>query len=66
VYEELIGEPRQARNTNAGEPMEMLVVQISNEREPLMYKAESPGPRRQLFPLPSQHTQDSPGNIHHN
>jgi hypothetical protein len=30
----------QARNTNAGEPMEMLVVQISDEGEPLMYKAE--------------------------
>ena len=40
VYEEPIGEPMQARNTNAGEPMEMLVVQISDEGEPLMYKAE--------------------------
>jgi quercetin dioxygenase-like cupin family protein len=40
VYEEPIGEPMQAKNTNAGEPMEMLVVQISNEGEPLMYKAE--------------------------
>jgi hypothetical protein len=30
----------QAKNTNAGEPMEMLVVQISDEGEPLMYKAE--------------------------
>lgn len=40
VYEEPIGEPMQAKNTNAGEPMEMLVVQISDEGEPLMYKAE--------------------------
>jgi hypothetical protein len=53
VYEEPIG-PMQAKNTNAGEPMEMLVVQISDEGEPmemlvvqisdegepLMYKAE--------------------------
>lgn len=40
VYEEPIGEPMQAKNTNAGEPMEMLVVQISDQGEPLMYKAE--------------------------
>jgi quercetin dioxygenase-like cupin family protein len=40
VYEEPIGQPMQARNTDAGEPMEMLVVQISNPGEPLMYKAE--------------------------
>jgi quercetin dioxygenase-like cupin family protein len=40
VYEEPIGEPMQAKNTNAGEPMEMLVVQISDEGEPLMYKAD--------------------------
>jgi hypothetical protein len=30
----------QAKNTNAGEPMEMTVVQVSGEGEPLMYKAE--------------------------
>ena len=40
VYEEPIGEPMQAKNMNAGELMEMLVVQISDEGEPLMYKAE--------------------------
>ena len=40
VYEEPIGQTMQARNTDAGEPMEMLVVQISNPGEPLMYKAE--------------------------
>jgi quercetin dioxygenase-like cupin family protein len=40
VYEEPIGQPMQAKNTNAGEPMEMLVVQISNKGEPLMYKVE--------------------------
>ena len=40
VYEEPIGQPMQAKNTNADGPMEMLVVQISNEGEPLMYKAE--------------------------
>jgi quercetin dioxygenase-like cupin family protein len=40
VYEEPIGEPMQARNTNADGPMEMLVVQISNQGEPLMYKVE--------------------------
>jgi quercetin dioxygenase-like cupin family protein len=40
VYEEPVGEPMQAKNTNAGEPMEMLVVQISDAGEPLMYKAE--------------------------
>jgi quercetin dioxygenase-like cupin family protein len=40
VYEEPIGQPMQARNADAGEPMEMLVVQISNPGEPLMYEAE--------------------------
>jgi hypothetical protein len=30
----------QARNTDASEPMEMLVVQISNPGEPLMYMVE--------------------------
>jgi quercetin dioxygenase-like cupin family protein len=40
VYEEPIGEPMQAKNTNADARMEMLVVQISDAGEPLMYKAE--------------------------
>jgi quercetin dioxygenase-like cupin family protein len=40
VYQEPIGQPMQARNVDAGGPMEMLVVQISNVGEPLMYKVE--------------------------
>ena len=32
-------QPMQARNTKAGEPMEMLVVQISDEGEPLIHNA---------------------------
>jgi hypothetical protein len=32
-------QPMQAKSTNAGEPMEMLVGQISGEGDPLMYKA---------------------------
>jgi hypothetical protein len=36
----LVGsQPTQAKSTNAGEPMEMLLVQISDEGDPLMYKA---------------------------
>ena len=34
------GQPMQAKNTNAGEPMEMLAVQISEGGEPLTYKAK--------------------------
>jgi hypothetical protein len=40
VYEQPIREPMQAKNTNPSEPTEMRVVQISDEGEPLMYKAE--------------------------
>jgi hypothetical protein len=36
----LVGsQPMQAKNPNAGEPVEMLVMQISDEGDPLMYKA---------------------------
>jgi quercetin dioxygenase-like cupin family protein len=40
VYEEPINQPMQARNTNASEPMELLVIQVSDQGEPLMYKAD--------------------------
>jgi quercetin dioxygenase-like cupin family protein len=40
LYEEPIGEPMQARNVSAEEPMELLVIQVSKEGEPLMYKVE--------------------------
>ena len=51
----LVGsQPMQAKSTNAGEQMEMLVVQISDEGHVLMYIRPHdrwPRPRRQLFPL---------------
>jgi quercetin dioxygenase-like cupin family protein len=40
VYEEAIGQPMQARNVSTTEPMELLVIQVSKEGEPLMYKVE--------------------------
>jgi quercetin dioxygenase-like cupin family protein len=40
LYEEPIGNPMQAFNKSANEPIELLVVQVQNEGEPLMYQAE--------------------------
>jgi quercetin dioxygenase-like cupin family protein len=40
VYEEPIGKPMQASNVSATEPMELLVIQVNKEGEPLMYKVE--------------------------
>ncbi|MGH6895449.1 MAG: cupin domain-containing protein [Geminicoccaceae bacterium] len=40
LYEEPIGNPMQAFNKSADEPIELLVVQVQNEGEPLMYQAE--------------------------
>jgi quercetin dioxygenase-like cupin family protein len=40
VYEEPLNHPMQARNTNANEAMELLVVQVNNQGEPLMYKVD--------------------------
>jgi quercetin dioxygenase-like cupin family protein len=40
LYEEPIGNPMQAFNESADEPIELLVVQVQNEGEPLMYQAE--------------------------
>jgi quercetin dioxygenase-like cupin family protein len=40
VYEEPIGHAMQARNPDSSGPMELLVIQVSNEGEPLMYKAD--------------------------
>jgi quercetin dioxygenase-like cupin family protein len=40
VYEEPIGNPMQGFNKSADEPTELLVMQVQNEDEPLMYQAE--------------------------
>jgi quercetin dioxygenase-like cupin family protein len=40
MYEEPTGSPMQAFNKSADGPMELLVVQVQNEGEPLMYQAE--------------------------
>jgi quercetin dioxygenase-like cupin family protein len=40
LYEEPIGNPMQAFNKSADEPIEILVMQVQNEGEPLMYQAE--------------------------
>ena len=40
VYEEPIGNPMQGFNKSADEPTEILVIQVQNEGEPLMYQAE--------------------------
>jgi quercetin dioxygenase-like cupin family protein len=40
LYVEPIGNPMQAFNKSADEPMELLVFQVQNEGEPLMYQAE--------------------------
>ena len=40
LYVEPIGNPMQAFNKSADEPFELLVIQIQNEGEPLMYQAD--------------------------
>lgn len=40
LYEEPIGSPMQAFNQSADEPVELLVIQVQDEGEPLMYQAE--------------------------
>jgi quercetin dioxygenase-like cupin family protein len=40
VYEEPIGSPHRSSNESADEPTELLVFQVQNEGEPLMYQAE--------------------------
>jgi quercetin dioxygenase-like cupin family protein len=40
LYVEPIGNPMQAFNKSADEPIELLVFQVQNEGEPLMYQAE--------------------------
>ncbi len=40
LYEEPMGNPMQAFNRSADGPMELLVIQVQNEGEPLMYQAE--------------------------
>jgi quercetin dioxygenase-like cupin family protein len=40
VYKEPIGTPMQARNLNASEPLKILVIQMTPQGEPLMYKAD--------------------------
>jgi quercetin dioxygenase-like cupin family protein len=40
LYEEPIGNPMQAFNKSADEATELLVFQVQNEGEPLMYQAE--------------------------
>jgi quercetin dioxygenase-like cupin family protein len=40
LYEEPIGNSMQAFNKSADEPIELLVIQVQNEGEPLMYQAE--------------------------
>jgi len=40
LYVEPIGSPMQAFNKSAEEPFELLVFQIQNEGEPLMYQAD--------------------------
>ncbi len=40
VYQEPIGHNMQAENLSASEPLKLLVIQVGDEGEPLMYKAE--------------------------
>ena len=40
LYEEPIGNPMQAFNQSADEPVELLVIQVQDEGEPLMYQAD--------------------------
>ena len=40
LYEEPMGNPMQAFNKSADGPMELLLIQVQNEGEPLMYQAE--------------------------
>ena len=40
LYEEPIGNPMQAFNQSAEEPVELLVIQVQDEGEPLMYQAD--------------------------
>ena len=40
LYEEPIGTPMQARNLSTSEPTKILVIQITDKGEPLMYKAD--------------------------
>jgi quercetin dioxygenase-like cupin family protein len=40
LYVEPIGNPMQAFNKSADEPFELLVIQVQNAGEPLMYQAE--------------------------
>jgi quercetin dioxygenase-like cupin family protein len=40
VYEEPVGQPMQAFNKSASEPIELLVIQVQDEGEPMMYQAE--------------------------
>lgn len=40
LYQEPMGNAMQAFNTSADGPMELLVIQVQNEGEPLMYQAE--------------------------
>jgi quercetin dioxygenase-like cupin family protein len=40
LYKEPIGTPMQARNLSNDEPVEILVIQVGKEGEPLMYKVE--------------------------
>ena len=40
LYEEPIGNPMQGFNKSADELTELLVIQVQNEGEPLMYQAD--------------------------
>ena len=40
LYVEPVGSPLQAFNKSADGPMELLVIQVQNEGEPLMYQAD--------------------------
>jgi quercetin dioxygenase-like cupin family protein len=40
VFEETIGSPHRSSNQSADEPVEVLMIQVHNEGEPLMYQAE--------------------------
>lgn len=40
VYDEPIGTPMQARNLSSDQPAELLVIQVHDEGEPLMYVAD--------------------------
>ena len=40
LYVEPVGSPMQAFNKSADGPMELLVIQVQNEGEPLMYQAD--------------------------